>query len=129
MCNNGDVICTWAKNSNTFFRLDVIMDMLGNQKMRQLITDYYQSTDEPRLVSRAVLKARTKERLLSIDMMDGSEAILPSMWDKLKYVSCCCCCLLLLVLFVVVVVCCCWWCYFIVCFCLYLLREVKWGKR
>ena len=75
------------------------MDMLGNQKMRQLITDYYQSTDEPRLVSRAVLKARTKERLLSIDMMDGSEAILPSMWDKLKYVSFCSCCLLLLVLF------------------------------
>ena len=89
------------------------MDMLGNQKMRQLITDYYQSTDEPRLVSRAVLKARTKERLLSIDMMDGSETngdVLPSMWDKLKYVSCCCVFCRL----------------FCSCFCL--LREVTWEK-
>ena len=62
------------------------MDMLGNQRMRQLITDYYQSTDEPRLISRAVVKARIKERSLSIDLVDGESDDIraPSRWDKLK---------------------------------------------
>ncbi len=34
------------------------MDMLGNQKMRQIITDHYQMSDEPRLVKRAITAAR-----------------------------------------------------------------------
>ncbi len=37
---------------------DVIMDMLGNQKTRQLITEYYQSSSEPDLVKRAIKSSR-----------------------------------------------------------------------
>ena len=65
------------------------MDMLGNQKMRQLITDYYQCTDEPKLVNLAVKKARLRERKYSQDLMDGGsddgDKSL-SMWEQLKYV-------------------------------------------
>ena len=68
---------------------DVIMDMLGNQRMRQLITDYYQCTDEPSLVSNAVMTARSRERKISEDMLDGEgkgKDTNPSTWEKLKYV-------------------------------------------
>ena len=68
---------------------DVIMDMLGNQRMRQLITDYYQCTDEPNLVSHAVMTARSRERKFSEDVLDGEvkgRDINPSTWGKLKYV-------------------------------------------
>ena len=34
------------------------MDMLGNQKMRQIITEHYHMSDEPRLVERAIKSAR-----------------------------------------------------------------------
>ena len=37
---------------------DVIMDMLGDQKMRKLITNDYQKSNEPRLVNKAILEAR-----------------------------------------------------------------------
>ncbi len=37
---------------------DVIMDMLGNFKMRQIITENYQSSKEPRLVEKAIRQAR-----------------------------------------------------------------------
>ena len=38
--------------------LDVIMDMLGNPKMRQIITDNYQSSTEPMHVRKAIITAR-----------------------------------------------------------------------
>ena len=68
------------------------MDMLGNQRMRQLITDYYQCTDEPKLVTQAVKKAWCRERKFSQEMMgesiDGEEVKPPSKWEQFKYVVC-----------------------------------------
>ena len=68
--------------------VDVIMDMLGNQKMRQLITDYYQCTDEPKLVTQAVQKAWCRERKFSQEMMgesfDGDGDKPPSKWEQFK---------------------------------------------
>ena len=66
--------------------VDVIMDMLGNQKMRQLITDYYQSSGEPNLVNRAVQQAWTRERKYSLDLIDGKEGDGTSFWTQLKCV-------------------------------------------
>ena len=40
------------------FCTDVIMDMLGNFKMRQIITENYQSSKEPKLVELAIRQAR-----------------------------------------------------------------------
>ena len=37
---------------------DVIMDMLGSPKMRQIITENYQNSKEPKLVQRAIRRAR-----------------------------------------------------------------------
>ena len=65
---------------------DVIMDMLGNQRMRQLITDYYQSSGEPNLVNRAVQQAWTRERKFSQDLMDGNEGEGTSFWGQIKCV-------------------------------------------
>ena len=42
----------------TFAFTDVIMDMLGNFKMRQIITENYQMSSEPPLVRRAIKQAR-----------------------------------------------------------------------
>ena len=39
-------------------QLDVIMDMLGNPKMRHIITENYQHSREPRCVRRAIITAR-----------------------------------------------------------------------
>lgn len=69
--------------------LDVIMDMLGNRKMRQLITDYYQCTDEPKLVNQAVKKARSRERKYSMDQMDVPDGAtgdrVLTRWEQFKY--------------------------------------------
>ena len=65
---------------------DVIMDMLGNQRMRQLITDYYQCSDEPKLVNLAVKQAWSRERKYSLDIMDGNEGEGTSLWAQIKYV-------------------------------------------
>ena len=62
------------------------MDMLGNQRMRQLITDYYQSSGEPNLVNRAVQQAWTRERKYSLDLIDGTEGDGTSFWTQLKCV-------------------------------------------
>lgn len=37
------------------------MDILGNSKMRQIITDYYQSSDEPKYVKNAIDIATVKD--------------------------------------------------------------------
>ena len=37
---------------------DVIMDMLGNPRMRQILTEYYQESEEPKLVQHAIKMAR-----------------------------------------------------------------------
>ena len=34
------------------------MDMLGNPKMRQIISEHYHTSDEPRLIKRAITAAR-----------------------------------------------------------------------
>ena len=34
------------------------MDMLGSPKMRQIITEDYQNSEEPKLIKRAIMRAR-----------------------------------------------------------------------
>ena len=70
----------------SLFVTDVIMDMLGNQRMRQFITDYYQSSGEPKLVNQAVKQAWTRERKYSLDLMDGNEGDGTTLWGQIKYV-------------------------------------------
>ena len=38
--------------------IDVIMDMLGSPKLRQIITESYQNSNKPRLVQQAIIRAR-----------------------------------------------------------------------
>ena len=47
--------------------VDVIMDMLGNHKMRNIINNYYGSSGELELVRKAVSEAWTKEQQLHND--------------------------------------------------------------
>ena len=44
---------------------DVIMDILGNSTMRQIITDYYQASDEPKSVQTAINLATVADTKLS----------------------------------------------------------------
>ena len=37
---------------------DVIMDMLGSPTIRQIITESYQDSEEPKLIKRAIMRAR-----------------------------------------------------------------------
>lgn len=46
------------------------MDMLGTQKMRRFITEYYQGSDEPKLVKSAIMAARWREQSLSMASID-----------------------------------------------------------
>ena len=46
------------------------MDILGNQIMRQVVTNYYEASGEPALVRKAVNKAQIRERAY-IDGGDG----------------------------------------------------------
>ena len=41
-----------------FMHVDVIMDMLGSPKLRQIITESYQTSNEPKLVKQAIRRAR-----------------------------------------------------------------------
>ena len=50
---------------------DVIMDMLGNPRFRQVLTEYYQDSKEPKLVRYAVKVARWKEYSQSSSSMDS----------------------------------------------------------
>lgn len=38
--------------------IDVIMDMLGNPKMRKIITQHYQNSEEPNAIREAIVRAR-----------------------------------------------------------------------
>lgn len=55
---------------------DVIMDILGNSTMRQIITEYYQSSDEPKMVRRAIVAATTE---------DGSSSTMKTMRQQFHY--------------------------------------------
>ena len=55
--------------------------------MRQLITDYYQCSDEPKLVNLAVKQAWSRERKYSLDFMDGNEGEGTSIWSQIKWVT------------------------------------------
>ena len=37
---------------------DVVMDMLGNPSFRQVLTEFYHDSDEPKLVTKAIKVAR-----------------------------------------------------------------------
>ena len=58
------------------------MDMLGNQKMRRIVTNYYEESGEQKLVSKAVATAWEKEKLYN-DTTTETDGILPA---KLKAV-------------------------------------------
>ena len=40
------------------FFVDVIMDMLGSPKIRQIITENYQNSEDPKLIRQAIMRAR-----------------------------------------------------------------------
>jgi len=44
-----------------FFNLDVIMDMLGNSKMREAILQYYEESGDPQAVFEAILESQETE--------------------------------------------------------------------
>lgn len=46
------------------------MDMLGNPRFRQILTEYYQDSVEPKLVRRAVKVARWQEYSRSASSVD-----------------------------------------------------------
>ena len=58
------------------------MDMLGNQKMRRIVTNYYEESGEQKLVSKAVATAWEKEKLYN-DTTTETDGTLP---EKLKAV-------------------------------------------
>ena len=45
----------------SFSITDVVMDMLGNPRIRQVLTEYYQESEEPKLVRRAIKIARFQQ--------------------------------------------------------------------
>lgn len=47
------------------------MDMLGNPRFRLILTEYYQESEEPRLVKRAVKLARWREYSQSSASVDS----------------------------------------------------------
>ena len=52
---------------------DVIMDMLGDHKMRKIVSNYYEESGEHELVYKAVKTAWSKENLYH-DEVDGSSS-------------------------------------------------------
>ena len=46
------------------------MDILGNQGMRKMVTDYYEESGEQRLVSKAIAKAWVRERGIGLNSVD-----------------------------------------------------------
>ena len=58
------------------------MDILGNQKMRRIVTNYYEESGEQKLVSKAVVTAWEKEKLYN-DTTTETDGTLPA---KLKAV-------------------------------------------
>ena len=52
--------------SPVFLHVDVIMDMLGSPTMRQIITESYQTSNEPIYIQRAIRRARLVNLDLSV---------------------------------------------------------------
>eukprot|EP00731_Ephydatia_muelleri_P033340 Em0028g15a len=50
---------------------DIIMDMLGNQKYRTILTDFYNKSNEPNEICRVINKARWKSSSASIDSISS----------------------------------------------------------
>lgn len=59
------------------------MDILGNQKMRHVVTKYYEASGDPMLVSRAIAKARFREKLYTDASIDR-EGTLSSKFGTMK---------------------------------------------
>ena len=59
------------------------MDILGNQGMRKMVTDYYEETGEQKLVSKAVGKAWVREKEFSNNSLDSDGTVL-SKFDTLR---------------------------------------------
>ena len=62
--------------------LDVIMDMLGDRKMRKIVNSYYEGSGEPALVRKAVAEAYSKEQCYN-EEVDG-RGNLPEKLKKLR---------------------------------------------
>lgn len=66
------------------FVTDIIMDMLGNRKMRKIVNRYYEDSGEPRLVRKAIDEAWCKEQNFNGDEIDGKRN-LSTMFKTLRY--------------------------------------------
>ncbi len=51
------------------------MDILGNSKMRQIITEFYQASDEPKIVQNAINMATVNDSKTSAPMMGGGSTM------------------------------------------------------
>ncbi|CAI8009436.1 ABC transporter G family member 8 [Geodia barretti] len=49
---------------------DIIMDMLGDRKMRKIVNSYYEDSGEPKLVRKAVDEARRKEQMFNAENIE-----------------------------------------------------------
>ena len=65
-----------------FISSDVIMDMLGDRKMRKIVNSYYDDSGEPTLVRKAVAEAYSKEQDYNEDV-DG-RGNMPGKLKKLR---------------------------------------------
>ena len=60
------------------------MDMLGSPKMRRIITESYQNSNEPRLVQRAIRRARSVlfHSILNIRCFNQYQVCKHYQWDS-----------------------------------------------
>ena len=54
------------------------MDMAGSHKLRAVVTDYYEKSDDPHLVRRAIMQACYQSKSKSLESFD-------SVTQKFKY--------------------------------------------
>ena len=73
----------WPTVSNYSFS-DIIMDMLGDRKMREIVSKYYENSGEPQLIRKAVDEARKKEQKHVYSEVDGQQGTLPAKMKALR---------------------------------------------
>ena len=66
---------------------DIIMDMLGDRKMRKIVNTYYEDSGEPKLVRKAVDEAWRKEQMFNSESIEiDGQNTLSAKLKTLRYV-------------------------------------------
>jgi len=61
---------------DAIFPTDVIMDMLGNSKMREAILQYYEESGDPREVFETIKESQEEEQYIADEARGGLKQIL-----------------------------------------------------